>query len=202
VDENSDASKDDESKDNKRVSFDKIEIREYPRCLGENPSVTSGPPLSIGWNHSQSYVLDVDQYENFKDGVDEEGAAGGRRRRTSAEFQLPWNLREQILRDECAQDDQDAQDADTACTSAEIKTRVQEIRKARRQRQASYAMQEFEAVEIFFESCWRKLQRVRCCGSKNRVSEADSLVSNYTPKQKSVALPPRERVKSRGQAID
>lgn len=28
------------------VSFDKVSIREYPRCVGDNPSVKTGPPLS------------------------------------------------------------------------------------------------------------------------------------------------------------
>jgi len=30
----------------RNVSFDKVSIREYPRCVGDNPSVTTGPPMS------------------------------------------------------------------------------------------------------------------------------------------------------------
>ena len=30
----------------RNVSFDKVSIREYPRCVGDNPSVTTGPPIS------------------------------------------------------------------------------------------------------------------------------------------------------------
>lgn len=172
----------------RRVSFKNIEIREYPRCLGENPSVSAGPPISIGWRHNQSYVLDLDQYENYKDGTDFEGGdscqQSSRRRRTSAEFQLPRNLREEILREECAHDDQYAQEADVACTEEEIQGRVREIQKARRQRQASYAMQEFETFEIFLESCWRKLHKLRCCSSRTGVSEADSRLYDYTLQHK------------------
>lgn len=191
------------SKDDKRVTFDTIEIREYPRALGDNPSVTVGPPISIGWKHRQSYTLDVDQYENYKDGIEipqQEGSTARlRRRRTSAEFQLPRNLREQILRDECSQDDQDAQDAGTACTAEEIKARIKEVQRAKRQRQNSYALQEFEHLEVFFESCWRKFQRLRCCGgSRGRMhtSEDDKLLH-------STALEVlRDRGRSRGEAAN
>lgn len=34
-----------------RVSFDRVEIREYPMILGYNPAVSQGPPLEIGWEH-------------------------------------------------------------------------------------------------------------------------------------------------------
>ena len=188
----------------RRVSFHQIEIREYPRCLGDNPSVTFGPPMSIGWKHNQSYVLDVDQYENYKDGLDEDGThQPERRRRSSAEFQLPWNLREEILREECSQDDEYAQQADVACTAEEIQARIQEIRRAKRQRQASYAMTEFEHLEVFFESLWRKLRRLRCCNT-NRISEENSLVYEYTPEQKLSPVRPsavQERAKSRGSIV-
>ncbi|CAB9512452.1 expressed unknown protein [Seminavis robusta] len=51
----------------RRVSFSKIEIREYPRCLGDHPCVVVGPPLSIGWNPSGRYELDLDEYEQSRE---------------------------------------------------------------------------------------------------------------------------------------
>jgi len=72
------------------VSFDRIEIREYEQILGDNPSVTSGPPLSLGWNYyPKHHVFDVEVYEENKK------IYPGR---TRSEMQLSRRLRERILK--------------------------------------------------------------------------------------------------------
>jgi len=48
---------------NKRVFFDEILIKEYPVILGDNPAVSSGAPVSIGWKSSNESVVDLDFYE-------------------------------------------------------------------------------------------------------------------------------------------
>ena len=47
----------------RKVSFDHVELREYRRIAGDNPSVTDGCPLSIGWEYNCLGKLDVDSYE-------------------------------------------------------------------------------------------------------------------------------------------
>ena len=49
----------------KTVAFARVEIRYYERILGDNPSCTAGPPMSIGWRYdpSQTVVFGVDEYE-------------------------------------------------------------------------------------------------------------------------------------------
>lgn len=47
----------------KRVSFDKISIRQYPIELGDNPSCSKGPPLTIGWISDEFVEIDIDDYE-------------------------------------------------------------------------------------------------------------------------------------------
>uniref|UniRef100_A0A7S2A3E3 Uncharacterized protein n=1 Tax=Trieres chinensis TaxID=1514140 RepID=A0A7S2A3E3_TRICV len=45
----------------KRVRFHSVEVREYTQCLGDNPSCSVGPPISLDWNyhpHPESYALE------------------------------------------------------------------------------------------------------------------------------------------------
>jgi hypothetical protein len=48
---------------NKKVTFSELTIREYPLILGDNPSVSEGAPLSLGWKPQQSYTRNLDLYE-------------------------------------------------------------------------------------------------------------------------------------------
>lgn len=71
------------------VAFDQVIIREYERVLGDNPSVTCGPPLSIGWRYSPIPLqMSIDDYEDGKGFP-----------RTSAEFLVPKSVREVMLKE-------------------------------------------------------------------------------------------------------
>ena len=68
------------------VSFHKIEIREYERTLGDNPSVSSGPPVTLDWKYNPDHqIFHVDDYEKNKTSRDD--------------FRLCENSRKSILRD-------------------------------------------------------------------------------------------------------
>jgi len=68
------------------VSYTSISIREYPVIPGDNPSVTRGVPLSIGWEYEPERTFDLDAYEK------------SRRRRHQIEMRIPPELRHEILR--------------------------------------------------------------------------------------------------------
>jgi hypothetical protein len=119
---NSDSS----STETRAVHFSTIEIREYPRCLGDHPSVTQGPPLSIGWQHVNRWVLPLEESE---------AAYPDRKKRCAPEFQLPAQVRWQIVEEECV------------CTRREIDSCLKQVQKSKRKRQSTYAMQDFEHIQ-------------------------------------------------------
>ncbi len=51
----------------RHVKFGNIRIREYERTLGDNPAVSSGPPISLDWGYSdEEQVIPVEEYEKKK----------------------------------------------------------------------------------------------------------------------------------------
>ena len=46
----------------RRVHFSNVEVREYPMILGDNPAVSSGPPITIDWEYSVRYQQDMDEH--------------------------------------------------------------------------------------------------------------------------------------------
>lgn len=53
------------SRESTRLSFSSISVRVYPVLIGDNPSVTQGVPLTIGWEHKEEEFFDnVEDYES------------------------------------------------------------------------------------------------------------------------------------------
>ena len=50
----------------KKVSFDQVRIRHYPIIMGDNPSVSQGAPISMGWSYEELLSLDLDDFEESK----------------------------------------------------------------------------------------------------------------------------------------
>ena len=72
----------------RNISFSKIEIREYERTIGDNPCVSAGPPLALGWKYNpQHTVFDIEEYEDAKDP------------RSKAEMLMPRHVREVTLKE-------------------------------------------------------------------------------------------------------
>ena len=47
----------------RRVIFNCVDVREYSRIAGDNPSVSGGCPLSIGWEYNICNTQDINTYE-------------------------------------------------------------------------------------------------------------------------------------------
>ena len=70
-------------KKSKGVFFAFVQIREHLRILGDHPSVSSGPPISLSWDVESNEMFSVDMYENFRDQY----------RRSKHEFLVPASIR-------------------------------------------------------------------------------------------------------------
>ena len=77
-----------EQDDEKQVLFGCVSVMEFPREVGDNPSVTEGCPLTIGWHVVKQTEYDVDVYELMR-------PQSLRRRRD--ELRIPADQRAQIL---------------------------------------------------------------------------------------------------------
>jgi hypothetical protein len=75
--------------ESKRVGFSTVEVRSHAMILGDNPSVSSGPPVTIDWKHQGVTECDLTQYEESKP-----------MRRSKSEIALPAHLREAWLREQ------------------------------------------------------------------------------------------------------
>lgn len=92
------------------VSFDTVEVREYPIILGDNPAVSEGPPLTIDWDYDNVDEFSLDEYETTRP-----------QRRGTVEMNIPANIRVDCLK-RCG------------FSTKEIFKRVKEVKVVRRDR--------------------------------------------------------------------
>lgn len=71
----------------KQVSFGSIDLHVHQYTLGDNPSLRSGPPVTIAWKSFETFSLDLDDYEREKPDP-----------RQKEMMLLPRSVREHILR--------------------------------------------------------------------------------------------------------
>jgi len=50
----------------RRVRFREVEVREYNRVIGDNPSVTTGPAISLGWSYNVADRMTINEYERTR----------------------------------------------------------------------------------------------------------------------------------------
>ncbi|KAL7567742.1 hypothetical protein ACA910_012074 [Epithemia clementina (nom. ined.)] len=50
----------------KQVGWGSLVIYEFPNVLGDNPGVTSGPPVMIGWEHNRYNIVGIETHELYR----------------------------------------------------------------------------------------------------------------------------------------
>lgn len=78
------------SSEKKGVSWGTIEIKTHKAVLGDNPSVSVGPPLGIDWEVLCTQSLALDEYEEHRS-----------ERRGSGSLRMPRRERERLLMEDC-----------------------------------------------------------------------------------------------------
>ena len=72
----------------KAIQFGRVTIIEFPYALGDNPSVSSGPPISMGPIHQDRFSVDLLEYDDAKLSI---------HRRSIPEMRMDQMLRTHIL---------------------------------------------------------------------------------------------------------
>lgn len=120
----------------RRCVFSCVQIREHERIAGDNPCVTKGVPLSIGWGYYQHNSIDLEEYE-FNRGPP----------RDKIEMMVPPDIRHQILRDEFG------------VSISDINAAKKEAFVTKKQRQSTLGAEPFEGWLEVAQSTKRKLKR-------------------------------------------
>jgi hypothetical protein len=118
------------------VRFHVIQVREYEQTMGDNPSVSYGPPISLDWDYEELEPVDLEVYE----------ATRGPRR-TMRQMMLNYYNRRNILTWRCG------------FSEEELKVAKHEANKIKRARAMTKALLPAQLFEEVMQSAARKTKR-------------------------------------------
>ena len=127
------------TKINRNVHFGRVHIRQFGISISENPCVSEGPPIELGWDFRQqqpSQALSVDQYEAIR---------LPRRRRRLQDFLLTDRERRRMLL--------------ARYTHQDIKECIRQVEQIKRQRVLTYLMLPASALDEAAEDMYRYVTR-------------------------------------------
>ena len=119
-----------------RVKFDKVSFREYPICLGNNPSVSRGAPLTIDWEPMTHVDFDLVEFHDCKMPA-----------RGQAEMFLPKEERHRLVKS-------------AGHSRKEIMKMVKDVNVSRLNRKKTIANLKYFRVQMKLESFKRKLSKI------------------------------------------
>jgi hypothetical protein len=122
----------------RHVTFHQIIVRAYDQCIGDNPCVSYGPPISLDWEYQEMEAISLDEYETSRPP-----------RRKPRQLMLNYYARRNIL---------------SFCfgaTEDELKIASKLADKSKRERSMTRAFLPALALENIVESANRKTMRFR-----------------------------------------
>lgn len=128
------------TKPKRTISFTNLEIREYDLTIGDNPSVSYGPPVQLSWQYSQGETRDLEDYESQK------MMDRSRGRRSCCVENISWAKREAMLKRQ-------------GFSQHDIDAKVKEVNKIKQRRSVTRALVATGRTEEALESAGRKLKR-------------------------------------------
>mmetsp|Transcript_15955 Transcript_15955/g.39113 ORF Transcript_15955/g.39113 Transcript_15955/m.39113 type:complete len:560 (+) Transcript_15955:110-1789(+) len=152
----------------KAVRFNDIQIRDYERTVGDNPSCSSGPPICIGWAHGSTRFVNIDNYEDSRSA-----------RRTQKKLVLNRQNREALL-------------AYWDVPVNEIVEAIRgNVRVKNQRRQTVTNLGKVEKLEEAFESATRKLKKTLLLRRKGGKLKGYPVHSRIAPTPAMGAMKPR-----------
>lgn len=108
------------------VSFSNLQIREYDVTLGDNPSCSYGPPVSLGWDYSDTEVVPLEKYERAR--------SNKFPRRKPRQLVLSYNVRKYLLL------------KTAGYTKAELREAMEEVKRIKHERKMTDMMLPLDEV--------------------------------------------------------
>jgi hypothetical protein len=124
----------------KRVRFGFVTIRNYDITMGDNPSVTGGPPITLDWSYEQIPSLPIQEFDTFRE------------------------ANPRAMDSHClivSADDRRAMLKRAGFTENQIQLNEKRVMKIQKQRARTRMSFPFHCVEHAMRSAGRKLQRSR-----------------------------------------
>lgn len=125
------------SQQTKTVRFSTVLVREYPMILGDNPSVSSGPPITIDWKYFSESIWDIEcHYLKTLD-----------HRRSTREMKMTRIFREKLLKR-------------IGFSTCDVKEAIAEAEEIKRRRLASSRSVNFIFMDIVKENMRRYMSKL------------------------------------------
>ena len=118
------------------VSFAQVQIRCYEQTVGDNPSVSYGPPITLDWDYEQMEPINIDAYEDARG-----------KRRSLRQMVLSYYHRRNVLSWQYGVSDD------------ELKVAKKQANKIKFERAVTQAFLPVMGLENAFESAGRKVRR-------------------------------------------
>ncbi len=113
------------------VSFSNLQIREYDVTLGDHPSCSFGPPVSLGWDYQDAQVVPLEKYEKAR--------SNKFPRRKSPQLRLSYDVRKYLLL------------KTKGYTKAELREAMKEVERIKHERKMTDMMRPLEPLDEVME---------------------------------------------------